>query len=123
MRLVNSVVVTIALLLPSASAGAGEADVEKVSVSKDRDGIYSFNVTVRHADTGWNHYANKWDVLGPDGTVLGTRTLFHPHVDEQPFTRSLRGVSVPEGVRKVTVRAHDSVDKYGGKEITVELPE
>ena len=105
------------------AAGAGEVDVEKVTVSKDRDGIYSFSVTVRHADTGWDHYANKWDVMGPDGTVLGTRTLHHPHVDEQPFTRSLRGVAVPDGVKKVRIRAHDSVHEYGGKELEVELPE
>ena len=105
------------------AAAAGEVDVEKVTVSKDRDGIYSFSVTVRHADTGWDHYANKWDVMGPDGTVLGTRTLHHPHVDEQPFTRSLRGVAVPDGVKKVRLRAHDSVHKYGGKELEVELPQ
>ena len=101
---------------------AGEVDVEKVTASKDSDGVYSFSVTVRHADTGWDHYANRWDVLGPDGTVLGTRILHHPHVDEQPFTRSLRGVAIPDGVEKVTLRAHDSVHKYGGKELAVELP-
>ena len=43
-------------------------------------------VTVQHADTGWDHYADAWEVLAPDGTVLGTRTLLHPHTDEQPFT-------------------------------------
>ena len=40
--------------------------------------------------TGWEHYANKWDVVGPDDTILGTRVLLHPHVNEQPFTRSFR---------------------------------
>jgi hypothetical protein len=75
---------------------------------------------VRHADTGWDHYANRWDVLAPDGTVLGTRTLLHPHENEQPFTRSLSGVSVPEGVRSVTIRANDSVHGEGGREVTVE---
>jgi hypothetical protein len=78
---------------------------------------------VRHADTGWDHYANRWDVLAPDGTVLGTRTLLHPHENEQPFTRSLSGVSVPEGVRLVTIRANDSVHGEGGREVTVELSE
>ena len=108
---------------PVSAAFAGEADVEKVAVRKDGTGSYTFDVTVRHADTGWDHYANKWDVVGPDGTVLGTRILAHPHEHEQPFTRSLSGVSIPQGVRSVTIRAHDSVDKYGGKEVTVELPE
>lgn len=100
---------------------AGAADVENVAVRKNNDGSYNFDVTVRHADAGWDHYANRWDVVGPDGTVLGTRVLLHPHVDEQPFTRSLGGVEVPEGVTSVTIRAHDSVHKLGGAEIKVEL--
>jgi hypothetical protein len=78
-------------------------------------------VTVKHDDEGWDHYADRWEVLGPDGEVLGTRVLYHPHVGEQPFTRSLGGVEVPEGVEKVVVRARDSVHGYGGKDVLVEL--
>ena len=101
---------------------AGEADVVKVDTKKAGNSIYHFNVTVSHADTGWDHYANKWDVVGAGGTVYGTRILHHPHVDEQPFTRSLSGVVIPARVKTVTVRAHDSVHKYGGKVILVDLP-
>ena len=86
------------------------------------NGTYQFDVTVQHKDEGWKHYANKWDVVGQDGAVLGTRTLYHPHVEEQPFTRSLSGVKIPEGITKVTILAHDSVHKYGGKAVTVTLP-
>jgi len=50
-----------------------------------------------------------------------TRLLLHPHVDEQPFTRSQRGIRVPPGVRELTVRAHDLVDGYGGREVLVDL--
>ena len=60
-------------------------------------------------------------MLAPDGTVLGTRVLVHPHETEQPFTRSLGGVEIPETVAEVTLRAHDSVHGYGGKEVTVRL--
>jgi hypothetical protein len=60
--------------------------------------------------------------VSPDGSVLGTRTLYHPHVEEQPFTRSLSGVKIPAGIDKVTVRAHDSVHGYGGKTAIVDLP-
>jgi len=102
---------------------AGEADVVGVEVSRSGNGLYRFDVTVRHADTGWDHYADAWDVVAPDGSVLGTRTLLHPHENEQPFTRSLSGVAVPAGFTEVTVRAHDSVDGYGGAEMTVTLPE
>ena len=82
---------------------------------------WRFSVTVAHADEGWDHYADAWDVVGPDGTLLGTRTLAHPHETEQPFTRSLGGVFIPADVHEVTIRARDSVHGYGGAEVTVEL--
>ena len=115
-------VAVLLLLLPLKAVHAGEADVVKVEAIKSGDRTYQFHVTVSHRDEGWDHYANKWDVVGPDDTVLGTRTLYHPHVDEQPFTRSLSGVKVPEGISEVTIRAHDSVHEYGGRAVTVVLP-
>ena len=113
------------LLLAStfiASAFAGKADVIDVKIKREESGTFRFEVTVKHADTGWSHYADRWDVVGPDGTVLGKRTLYHPHVDEQPFTRSLTGVRIPPAVKSVTVRAHDNADGLGGKKMTVEVP-
>ncbi|WP_323795738.1 hypothetical protein [Nisaea sp.] len=110
------------LLLQAGGASAGQADIEKVDVERAADGSYSFHVTVRHADTGWDHYANAWSVLAPDGTLLGERVLYHPHVDEQPFTRSLSGVSIPDGISKVIVRARDSQHGEGGRSLEVELP-
>lgn len=101
---------------------AGEADVTAVKVITTADKHYSFDVTVSHGDEGWDHYADKWDVLATDGTVLGTRVLHHPHVNEQPFTRTLSGVQIPAKITRVTLRAHDSVHGYGGKEISVDLP-
>jgi hypothetical protein len=108
----------IGLALP---AFAGEADVKAVEVSLRADGAYSFDVTMRHADEGWSHYADRFEIIDAGGAVLGTRTLFHPHVDEQPFTRSL-AVEIPDGVESVLVRAHDSVHGLGGRELTVALP-
>ena len=117
----NSKNLLLSLALTTAfSAHAGEADVEAVT-AKCNAVSCTFNVTVKHSDQGWNHYANKWDILTPEGKVIATRTLYHPHVNEQPFTRSLGNVTVPEKLTKVVVRAHDSVHKYGGKEITVEV--
>ena len=117
---ITGIVLAIAIAL---SAQAGEADVVGVEVSKQSDGLYRFEVTVLHKDEGWDHYADKWDVLAPDGSLLGTRILYHPHVDEQPFTRSLPGVKIPSGTDPVTIRAHDSVHKYGGIDAKVQLPE
>ncbi|HSF96349.1 MAG TPA: hypothetical protein VLA52_15085 [Thermohalobaculum sp.] len=113
--------IAAALALSAAPAAAGPADVLEVE-ARASGGSYSFDVTVRHADTGWDHYADAWRVVGPDGTVYGTRTLYHPHVGEQPFTRSLSGVTIPEGVTTVTVESHDSVHGWGGASVEVALP-
>ena len=112
----------ILLCLAATSAHADFADVIRVEATATGNGHYRFDVTVRHADEGWDHFANKWDIIGPDGTVIATRVLYHPHVSEQPFTRSLPDVSIPEGITAVSIRAHDSVHGYGGREISVELP-
>lgn len=102
------------------SAG-GCADVVAAEAALDASGVWWFRVTVRSADTGWDKYADAWEVVGPDGSVYGTRVLTHPHVDEQPFTRSLSGVEIPAGVESVTVRARDSVAGFCGEVATVEV--
>lgn len=111
----------LALLAP-AGALAGEADVVDATATADPDGTWRFEVTVRHDDTGWDHYADAFEILAPDDSVLGVRELLHPHVEEQPFTRSISGVAIPDSVAQVVIRAHDSVDGYGGRELTLELP-
>lgn len=119
----RQLLLAIVLSLSAPVAGfSGEADIVGVKVKQSGSGSFDFDVTVRHEDTGWEHYADKWEVLLPDGTVVGSRTLYHPHVGEQPFTRSLSGVQIPADITEVTVRAHDSVHAYGGKTTTVELP-
>lgn len=113
---------SLASCAATTAAKAGEADVVAVEAARAGAGTYRFDVTVSHGDEGWDHYADAWDVVAPDGTVLGTRTLLHPHENEQPFTRSLGGVAIPDGVAEVTLRAKDSVHDYGGAEMTVRLP-
>ena len=108
--------------LACANGIAGEADVVGVKVTKEGPRVFRFTVTVKHTDEGWDHYADKWDIIGPDGTTLGSRVLIHPHVDEQPFTRSLGNVDIPEGVDNVTIRANDTVHGFGGMAKTVVLP-
>jgi hypothetical protein len=105
--------------LAAGAARAGEADVLEVK-AKCKEGECRFFAKVRHADEGWKHYANRWGVLDPEGNVLTTRVLTHPHVDEQPFTRDKRWTEIPAEVTRVRVRAHDSVHGYGGKEVEID---
>jgi len=105
----------------SAASIAGKADVVAATAIRSADGTYVFIVTVRHADAGWQHYADRFEIVAPDGSVIGTRVLAHPHDDEQPFTRELAGVRVPAGVGEVIVRAHDKVHGLGGREVSVRI--
>jgi len=115
-------VLYLSLSIAPSKAHANEVDVVDVKVHKSSAGSYRFDVTLRHKDTGWDHYANAWEVLSPDGKLLAKRVLYHPHVNEQPFTRSLSGVKIPGNIKEVTIRGHDLVHKFGGRAITVELP-
>jgi hypothetical protein len=110
------------------TGGMGNADVVHVRAVQSSAGDWTFHVTVQHPDTGWEDYADGWDVVTPDGRVLKpdpespfTRHLLHPHENEQPFTRSQSGIAVPPGVTRLRVRAHDLVDGYGGREVWVDL--
>ena len=105
-----------------------DADVVFVRAVQQEDGTWTFYVTVSHPDTGWDDYADGWDVLTLDGVVVKpdasgkfTRLLLHPHENEQPFTRSQSGITIPDGVTEVTVRAHDLVAGFGGQEVRVDL--
>ena len=104
----------------TAQSLAGETVVVNAQ-AKWSGGSWRFDVTLRHDDTGWEHYADAWRVVGPDGTVYGTRTLYHPHVDEQPFTRSLSGVTIPNGVNQVVIEARDSLHGWSSSKISIDL--
>ncbi len=107
---------------PPASPGpVGCADVLSVEVSASSDGTYRFDVTVASDDTGWEKYADAWEVRTPAGVVVATRQLAHPHVEEQPFTRSLSGVRVPS--ETLIVAARDSVEGFCGDTFTIRIPE
>lgn len=123
------ILVGLLSLVANLSLAAGNADVLEVTTRSTGPDEWYFNVTVQHPDTGWEDYADGWDVVLPDGTVVKpsesemfTRTLWHPHVNEQPFTRSQGGIRTPSGVKQVTVRAHDKRDGFGGKSEIVILP-
>jgi len=103
---------------------AGQADVLKVLIHPAAEaGRFDLQVTLRHADSGWDHYANRWEVLAPDGRVIETRVLAHPHEHEQPFTRGLSGVRIPAEFTWIRVRGHDLVHGYGGREVTLSVPQ
>jgi len=110
-----------AALCVALPAAADPPTIAAVRADRHGDG-WRFDVTLRHPDTGWDHYADGWEVLSLDGTRLGYRELVHPHVDEQPFTRSLGSVAIPSGVSQVMIRARCTVDGWAEDTVTVDLP-
>ncbi len=107
------------LLLPTATL-ADDATIEAVE-ARATGKTWSFAVTIRHADTGWDDYADGWRVVAGDGTEYGFRELLHPHVDEQPFTRSLGNVAIPEGTETVFIEARTLTDGWGTQRFDVSL--
>lgn len=98
------------------------AQVRQVELRESSDRVYHVSVTLRHADSGWDHYADLWEVVDDaTGEVLGERRLAHPHTNEQPFTRSLSRVEIPEGVEVIRIRAKCNQHGYEGKQVRIPL--
>lgn len=109
------------LLMCSSITLANQVKVVDVDIEAQGAQRYLFHVTLLHDDKGWDHYANRWEILDTKGNILATRTLHHPHVNEQPFTRSL-STTLPSNIKTVIIRGHDSVHQYAGNEMEVSLP-
>ncbi len=112
--------IAAAFALASSTAWAGEVEIIMTTFNK-QGSAWHVDTTLRHADAGWDHYADAWRVVTTDGNVLATRTLYHPHVDEQPFTRSMSDVVIPADMTVVLIEAHDTVHGWSKQRVRVDL--
>lgn len=108
-------------VIVSGSAWADDVQIKAAEFRSSGAGSWQVNVTLKHGDTGWDHYADNWRVVDAEGNVLGDRVLYHPHVDEQPFTRGLGGVQIPAGIDNVYIEAHDKVHGWTPNRLAVDL--
>lgn len=99
---------------------AGCADVIEATITPS-EARYTVSATVRSAETGWDKYADAFVVRTPEGDTIGVRELAHPHVDEQPFTRSIT-LEIPAGVGTIEVAANDSVVGMCGETVLLDVP-
>lgn len=81
------------------------------------EGVYNVSATIRHNDTGWDNYADAFEVKG-ENVSNGLRVLLHPHENEQPFTRSQSNVAA---TGLVWLEAKDNVEGLGGSRIFLDL--
>ena len=99
---------------------ANEVSIEK-AVFKLNGATWSVDVTLKHQDSGWKHYADAWRVVDAKGQEIKKRTLYHPHVNQQPFTRSLSGVAISADTKIVYIEAHDTVHKWSATKLKIDL--
>ncbi len=118
---INAIPITLVALSFVNTAAAGEVKIVSADLHNSSANRWSLKVTLKHADTGWDHYADNWRVVDDGGNVLGERVLFHPHVDEQPFTRGLHGVTIPANIKTVYIEAHDTQHGWTPKRMKIEL--
>ena len=97
-------------------------DVVAATATRAADGRLTFEVTISSPYDTPERYADGWRVLDPEGNVLGTHMLMHDHANEQPFTRSLSDVTIPEGVDVVVLQARDSEYGWALSTYEYELP-
>jgi hypothetical protein len=111
---------SIFILLLANLVRADQATIQYAEFEK-QGASWTVTVTLQHADTGWDHYADGWRIMSPEGKVLGHRTLYHPHVNEQPFTRKLSDVMIPAEIYTVFIEAHDKVHGWNPARLEVNL--
>lgn len=118
MRLIRPAFFCLTAALTGTAALADPPEIVAASVS--RSGMFwQVEVTLKHDDTGWDHFADAWRIEDKDGKVLAIRKLHHPHVDEQPFTRSLNNVMLPDGTTEVYLTARCSQDGWNKTRLRV----
>ncbi|MDH5391783.1 MAG: hypothetical protein OEY11_01230 [Gammaproteobacteria bacterium] len=102
----------ISVLLMSQQVMANEVKIVDVKLVKKSAEHYRVDVTLLHGDTGWDHYADGWEILDQNKKRIGQRVLGHPHVNEQPFTRSLQNAEIAKANQHIYIRAHDKIHGY-----------
>ncbi|MDH5516334.1 MAG: hypothetical protein OEY36_00770 [Gammaproteobacteria bacterium] len=100
------------LLLIGQNVMANEVQIVNVKMHNNDGDEYRVDVTLLHGDTGWDHYADGWEILDKNKKVIAQRILGHPHVNEQPFTRSLYRAKISQHEKLIYIRAHDKVHGY-----------
>lgn len=112
--------VMMCAFLCATSVYANDVEIIKVVLSK-QTGTWRADVTLKHEDAGWKHYADGWRLVDNQGNEIGKRTLYHPHVNEQPFTRSLSGFYLPKDMKIIFVEAHDLKHGWSSDKVKIDL--
>ena len=117
---IKTIMVFTLLVLSSALASAGQVEIVMTQFTKKAD-TWHVGTTLRHGDTGWEHYADAWRLVDEKGDEIGKRTLYHPHVNEQQFTRSLSSFQIPGDKKIIFVEAHDLEHGWSSNRVKIDM--
>ena len=121
LKITNIILAILLILVAFNPAHADDVKILAAYFSNTGENKWSVDITLKHGDTGWDHYADNWRVVDSESNIVGDRVLYHLHVDEQPFTRGLNNMRIPESVRIVYVEAHDKVHGWTSNRLKVDL--
>lgn len=116
----RKLIVIFSAFIFSSSAFANDVEIVNVVLTK-RAGTWQADVTLKHQDEGWKHYADGWRLVDSNGDEICNRTLYHPHVKEQPFTRSLSGFHIAKEMKVIFVEAHDLKHGWSKDKVKIDL--
>ena len=79
------------------------------------------DVTLEHPDSGWDHYADGWEVLDADGNRLGYRGCITRMSTSSPLPARSPISTCPTARAKIHIRAHCSVDGWGEETFRIDI--
>jgi hypothetical protein len=114
--------------------GSGEvpgrplANVQFVRAVQVGETSWRFEITLMRSGSGDKGYIDGWDVLLPDNSVLTlapddkfTMALDRGPAAGESFESVQTGLEIPLEITDLRVRAHDSIEGFGGREVMVYL--
>lgn len=111
---------TISAFISTPFVFANDVEIIKVKLTSYA-GTWQADVTLRHDDAGWKHYADAWRLVDANGNEIGKRTLYHPHDNEQPFTRSLSNFYIAKDIKIIFVEAHDLKHGWSPDRVKIDM--
>ena len=118
---INNILLLLSLVLYIIITTASDVQLLTAAIIHQSQDEYLVSIKLQHEDTGWDHYADEWRIVDQQGTVLGTRVLLHPHVQEQLFTRALSNVKLDDKHTKIYIEAHDKQHGWAKEKLEIDF--
>jgi hypothetical protein len=120
-----SLALVVFLLLGCPGLRADPVHVVGVEIVRRPYGRWEMILSLEHEDTGRDHFCDRVEALDQDGKRIFVGYFYSPIVkdveEDGPLRRRLRPMPIPEGVIRLTLRAHCKRTGWGGQSLPVDL--